>query len=362
MKTLFDQTQFAGLTLKNRFVRSATNDKAADKEGHATEELLKIYENLAKGGVGTIITGLTRVSDFESLLPGQMSISNDSYIDEYIELTNRVHKYAANIILQLVCTGIQNPSIENGIAWGPSAVEDLYYKAIPMEMTKEDIYNMENAFAKGALRAKKAGFDGVQMHVAHGYLLSKFLNPYYNRRKDEYGGSPENRARAIIETYQKIRESVGKEFPVLIKINCDDFMDQGLSLEECLNVCKSLEKAGIDAIEISGGSPSSRLGEGVIRNIKPENESYFKQFSEVIAKELNIPLISVGGNRNFDKLTDIINETSIEYLSLSRPLIRESDLINRWNNGDRLPAKCISCSKCFSRGEDQTITKCIFNK
>lgn len=362
MKTLFNQTQFAGLTLKNRFIRSATNDRAADKEGHVTEELLKIYEDLAKGGVGTIITGLARVSDSENLLSGQMSISNDSYIDEYLELTSRVHKYSANIILQLVCTGAQNTSAENGVAWGPSSVEDLYYKIIPKEMTKEDIYDMEDAFAKGALRAKKAGFDGVQMHVAHGYLLSKFLNPYYNRREDEYGGSPENRARAIIETYQKIRDAVGKNFPVLVKINCNDFMDQGLSSEDCLNVCKTLERAGIDAIEISGGSPSSRPGEGVIRNIKSENESYFKDFSEVIAKEINIPLISVGGNRNFDKLTNIINETEIEFISLCRPLIREADLINRWNAGDRLPAKCISCSKCFSREEDKTITKCIFNK
>jgi 2,4-dienoyl-CoA reductase-like NADH-dependent reductase (Old Yellow Enzyme family) len=361
MKTLFDQTQFAGLTLKNRFVRSATNDKAADKEGHATEELFRIYENLAKGGVGTIITGLTRVSDFEALLPGQMSISNDSYIEEYTELTRRVHKYSANIIIQLVCTGVQNPTIKSGIAWGPSAVEDLCYKTIPKGMTKEDIYNMEESFAKAALRAKKAGFDGVQMHVAHGYLLSKFLNPYYNRREDEYGGSPENRARAIIETYQKIREAVGKEFPVLIKINCNDFMDQGLSLEECVEVCKSLDKAGLDAIEISGGSPSSRPGEGVIRNVRSESESYFKQFSQVIAKAINIPLISVGGNRNFDKLTGLINETSIEYISLSRPLIRESDLINRWNSGDSLPAKCISCNKCFSRGSEEGATTCIFN-
>lgn len=362
MKTLFDQTQFSGLSLKNRFVRSATNDRSADKKGQATEVLIKAYENLAKGGVGTIITGLTRINDSESLLTGQMSISDDSYIEGYIELTNRVHKYNANIIIQLTYNGSQNADAESGKAFGPSAIEDIFYKVTPKEMTKEDIYDMEVSFAKAALRAKKSGFDGVQIHVAHGYLLSKFLNPYYNRRNDEYGGSLENRSRAVIETYQKVRSAVGEDYPVIMKINCDDFMDQGLSLEDCIKVCKLLENLGIDAIEISGGSPSSREGEGLARNVTPKNESYFKEFSEVIAKEINIPLILVGGNRNFDKLTDLINKTSIDYIALSRPLVREADLINRWKNVDKLPAKCISCNQCFNEEAVGITTKCIFNK
>jgi 2,4-dienoyl-CoA reductase-like NADH-dependent reductase (Old Yellow Enzyme family) len=357
MKTLFDQTELAGMKLKNRFVRSATYDGVADKQGHVTEALLHIYENLAEGGVGAIITGLANVTDTEKLVAGQMGIYNDSFIDEYRQLTDRVHKYDARIILQLVCNGAQNSSNADGILWGPSAVEDLGHKTMPQEMSIKDIRCMQDAFANAALRAKKAGFDGVQIHAAHGYLLSKFLNPHYNRRTDEYGGGIENRARAVLETVQRVRELAGVEFPVLVKINCDDFMDQGMTFAECRYVCKLLEKAGVSAIEISGGSPSSRPREGVIRRVTPETESYFKQYAAEIAKEIGIAILSVGGHRDVNKLTELINQTKIEYISLCRPFIREYDLVNRWRSGDMKPAKCISCSKCFRKGG----TMCIFN-
>lgn len=357
MKTLFDQTKLSGMKMKNRFVRSATYDGRSDALGHVTESLIHLYENLAKGGVGTIITGLTNVTDIEKIIPGQMAIYNDSFIEEYQKLTDTVHKYDANIVVQLVCNGVQNRSKNDGVLWGPSAVEDLAMKMIPKEMSKEDIQAMKDAFSKGALRAKSAGFDGVQLHAAHGYLLSRFLTPYYNRRTDEYGGSIENRARVILEILGSIREAVGREYPVLAKINCDDFMDQGLTFEECKHVCKMLEEKGLSAVEISGGTASSRANEGTIRKVSSGTESYFGQYAAEIAEEINIPVISVGGHRDISKLTDIVNQTNIEYISLCRPFIREPELINRWAGGDRTPAKCISCNKCFG-----VETKCIFNQ
>lgn len=356
MKSLFDQTQFAGMKLKNRFVRSATYDGFADERGHMTKELFQVYENLAKGGVGTIITGLTPVTHLEQSYPGQMGIYDDSFIDEYQKLTEMSHGYNANIILQLVSLGSQTSS--GKVMWGPSSIEDLSYKTTPKEMTAQDILLLQTAFADAALRAKKAGFDGVQMHVAHGYLLSKFLTPYYNRRTDGYGGSIENRARIVVETYQAIREKVGSEYPVLIKINSEDFMDQGMTFEECKYVCKILAALGVNAIEISGGNPSSRRNEGTIRKITSEQESYFKPYAAEIAQEINVPVILVGGNRDFELLTEILNQTQIEYFALCRPLICESDLINRWQGGDRKHAKCVSCTKCFRLGG----TICIFNR
>lgn len=361
MKSLFNQTQLAGMKVKNRFVRSATFDGAADEHGRMTEKLFQVYENLAKGGVGTIITGLTSVGNVEGLPPGQMGIYDDLFIDEYQKLTEMSHSYDARIILQLVWLGPQNSSRESGkVNWGPSAVEDLSTKTTPKEMTNEDIVLVQESFADAALRAKKAGFDGVQMHVAHGYLLNKFLTPYYNRRSDNYGGSIENRARMILETYQAIRDTVGKEYPILVKINSEDFMDQGMTFEECKYVCNKLVELGINAIEISGGAGrSSRLNEGSIRPIKSSGEeSYFKSYAAEIANDINVPVILVGGNREFNALTDIINQTAVEYISFCRPFIRESDLINRWQDGELSPAKCISCSKCFRPDG----TKCIFNK
>ncbi len=357
MKTLFDQTQLSGMKIKNRFVRSATHDGRADALGHVTEKLIRHYEELAKGGVGTIITGLTNVTDIEKIVPGQMAIYNDSFIPEYQALTDTVHRYDVNIIVQLVCNGAQNSSKNEGVLWAPSAIENEATVAGATEMTKEDIQSMKDAFINGAVRAKKAGFDGVQLHVAHGYLLSRFLTPYYNRRTDEYGGNTENRARVVLEICRGIREVVGPEYSVLAKINCDDFMDQGLVFEECKYVCKRLKEAGLSAVEISGGSRLSRVNEGVIRKVTPDTESYFEQYAAKIAEEIEIPVICVGGHRDFNKLTDIVNQTKIEYISLSRPFIREPELINRWASGDRTPAKCISCTKCFG-----VETQCIFNK
>lgn len=359
MKSLFDQTQFAGMKLKNRFIRSATYDGAADEQGHLTEELFQTYENLAKGGVGTIVTGLALVSDLEEPIPRQMGIYSDTFIDEYKKMTEMSHSYNTKIILQIACLGSQtSPSTSGKFMWGPSAIEDLGYKTTPQEMTKQDILLVQAAFAEAALRARKAGFDGVQMHVAHGYLLSKFLTPYYNRRSDNYGGSIENRARMVLETYQAIRDKVGPEYPVLIKINCEDFMNQGMSFTECKYVCKKLAELGVNALEISGGSQSSRPDQGVVRVITPEQESYFKPYAAELAQEIEIPVILVGGNRNFEGMTEILNQTSIEYFALSRPLICESDLINRWQIGDLKHAKCVSCNKCFRRGG----TSCIFNR
>ncbi len=357
MKTLFDQTQLSGMKMKNRFMRSATHDGRADALGHVTEKLICHYEELAKGEVGTIITGLTNVTDIERIVPGQMAIYNDSFIPEYQILTDTVHKYDANIIVQLVCNGAQNNSKNDGALWGPSAVEDLVLKTVAQEMSKEDIETMKAAFINGAIRAKKAGFNGVQLHVAHGYLLSRFLTPYFNRRTDEYGGNTENRARVVVEICRGIREAVGPDYPVLAKINCDDFMEQGLTFEECKLICKMLEEAGLSAVEISGGTISSRANEGTIRKVDSETESYFKQYAAEIAEEIDIPVICVGGHRDINKLENIVNQTKIEYISMCRPFIREPELINRWVSGDKTPAKCISCTKCFG-----VETKCIFNK
>lgn len=357
MKTLFDQTQLSGMKMKNRFVRSATHDGRADEMGHVTLELISHYEELAKGGVGTIITGLINVTDIEKIIPGQMAIYNDSFIREYQRLTGIVHKHNVNIIAQLVCNGAQNSSNAEGVLWAPSVFENDPSVAKATEMTKADIQSMKDAFVAASIRAKKAGFDGVQIHVAHGYLLSRFLTPYYNRRADEYGGSLDNRARVVLEIHQNIREAVGEDYPVLVKINSEDFMDdRGFTFEECKVLCKSLQDVGINAIEVSGGTRLSRPKEGVIRPVNQDTESYFKQYAKELAEELDIPIISVGGHRNIDKLSEIVSQTKIEYISLARPFVREPGLINRWVSGNITPAKCISCTKCFGG-----VTNCVFN-
>jgi 2,4-dienoyl-CoA reductase-like NADH-dependent reductase (Old Yellow Enzyme family) len=373
MKTLFDKTKISKMDLKNRFIRSATWEELADEKGHLTDELINLYEDLAKGGVSTIITGFANVMEFDQPAPNMIGIYDDIFIDEYKRLSNKVHEYDTNIIMQIV---------HGGPKWGPSAVEHLITKTtpkkmskeeikgvvqafadaalrvkrsvehlvarkIPKEMSKEEIKGVVQAFADAALRVKKAGFDGVQIHAAHGFLLSMFLNPYYNKRTDEYGGSIENRAKIVFQSYEAVRQALGEDYPVLVKVNCEDFMDDGLTGEDSLYVCRILSEMGIDAIEVSGGSYSSRENEGPIRRVDtPEEESYFKDYAAKIAEEVKVPVSLVGGNRSMDNMDKILNSTKIEYFSMARPFICEPDLINRWQEGNTEPAKCISHDTC----------------
>ncbi|QDR81251.1 NADH:flavin oxidoreductase [Sporomusa termitida] len=358
MKSLFDQTELSGLTLKNRFIRPATYEGVADGHGHMTEALFQMYEDLAKGGVGTIITGATAVCELETLLPKQMGIFNDSFLDEYKKLTAMAHQYQANIIVQLVSPGFQKflSAVPGKVIWVPSMLDEAGHNNVAAKaMTQEDIIVLQEAFAAAAFRAKAVGFDGVQIHAAHETLLSQFLTPYFNRRTDAYGGGIENRSRMIIETYQKIRAKVGPEYPVLIKINSEDFREQGLTFAECKYVCQKLAELGITAVEISGGGPSSRPNEGYARTIAKGQTPYFLKHTAEMKQLIRIPVIAVGGYRDIPAMMNFLNESNIDYFALCRPLICESDLINRWQSGNLEPAKCISCNGCHKIG-----ASCVF--
>jgi 2,4-dienoyl-CoA reductase-like NADH-dependent reductase (Old Yellow Enzyme family) len=339
MKTLFDETKILEMSLKNRFIRSAIWEGLSDEKGNVTVDLVKHYEDLAKGGVGTIITGFANVMQFDKPATNMIGIYDDEFIESYKELTNTVHEYDANILMQIV---------HGGPKWGPSEVEHLAMKTTSKEMSIDEIKEVVQAFGDAAFRVKEAGFDGVQIHAAHGFLLSTFLNPYYNRRADDYGGSIGNRARILFESYRAVRDAVGDEFPVFVKVNAEDFMDDGLTSNESLFVCKALSEMGVDLIEVSGGSFSSPEGKGPIRGnlITEDMESYFKDYAAKIAKEVDVPVALVGGNRSIDCMDKILNETEIEYFSLARPFICEPDLINRWKTQDKNPAKCLSCIQC----------------
>lgn len=348
MKTLFDKTSIGAMKLKNRIIRSAAGDQFA-LNGHMTERDLKVYEELAKGGVGTIVTGLTSILASDNALPEAFGIYDDSYIPEYKKLTDTVHEYNANIILQLVYYGshVTKDAIDKRVL-APSAIKHINSKVIPEEITKEEIKYIQKAFADAAARAKKAGFDGVQLHSAHGFLLNQFLTPYYNRRLDEYGGTIENRTRMLLETYSSVREAVGNEYPIFVKINCTDGIDKGITFEGFKYACKQLTKLGVDAIEVSGDW----------YQYNPEDEFYFRDYAERIARENNVDVILVGGNRDYNTMTEILNETSIGYFSMCRPLIAEPDLINRWKSGDISSTKCLSCNGCIELGHEG---RCILN-
>jgi 2,4-dienoyl-CoA reductase-like NADH-dependent reductase (Old Yellow Enzyme family) len=217
------------------------------------------------------------------------------------------------------------------------------------EMTQADISKVIEAFARGAVRAKQAGFDGVQIHAAHGYLLSQFLSPFFNKRTDEYGGTIENRTRIVLEVLGSIRASVGHDFPVLIKINSEDFLDKGLTVEDMLHAAALLEQAGIDAIELSGGTAYSdkRIPVRIAKIDTEEKEVFYKAAAKRYKEKITVPLMLVGGIRSYEVAERLVARGIADYISLCRPLIREPHLINRWKQGDTRKATCLSDNLCF---------------
>ncbi|MBI9033983.1 MAG: NADH:flavin oxidoreductase [Bacteroidales bacterium] len=352
---IFEQTQFAGLTLKNRLWRSATWLQLADEKGHLSPELIRRYEELAEGGVGTIITGYAHVMENEQPNAGMMGIYSDDFIEEYKPFVKRIHDLGANLVMQ-VCYGGSSTryQTEGRIIFGPSAVENPASGVTPKEMTLEDIKTVVDAYAQSARRVKEAGFDGVQLHAAHGYLYSQFLTPYFNRRTDAYGGTIENRARIIFETLEAVRKEVGPDYPVLIKMHStDEWPGQGLTIDESLWVSRELEKRGITAIEFSGGNPHpDNKNKGAIRKgiLKHENQAYFKNPTKYIAAHLSIPVISVGGHRDVAFMEQILNQSNISYFSMSRTLHSEPNLPSKWQlDPDYIP-RCVGCIKCWASG------------
>jgi 2,4-dienoyl-CoA reductase-like NADH-dependent reductase (Old Yellow Enzyme family) len=202
----------------------------------------------------------------------------------------------------------------------PSAVENKNTKVIPAEITVEKIKKIQSKFADAALRAKNAGYDGIELHAAHGFLLSQFMTPYYNHREDMYGGNVQNRSRMRLETYDLIRKTVGNDFSIWIKINVTDGFENGVSFDDVLYLCKELTSRGINAIEISGSWTK----------FTQESTSFFKDEAAKIAAENDTAIIVTGGNKYFKEMAKILNNTKIAYFGIARPFMKEPDLINRF--------------------------------
>jgi 2,4-dienoyl-CoA reductase-like NADH-dependent reductase (Old Yellow Enzyme family) len=363
MNSLFDQTTINGMTLQNRLARSATWEGMCDAEGRPGNKLISFYRELARGGVGLIITGYTFVSPEGKQLPGKMGIHRDDFEDSMEEMTHAVHDAGSRVCIQLVHAGGQTDTATAGqqpIA--PSGIQTDQYPEMPAEMSREDISAVITAFQNGARRAQKWGFDAVQIHGAHGYLISQFLSPLTNRRQDEYGGPIENRCRFLLEVYEAVRSAVGPDFPVMIKLNGSDNLEGGFTIEDAVFAAKVLDKAGINCIEVSGGTPAS--GDRSPARIKidsPEKEAYNLPLAHRIKAAVTCPVMVVGGFRSFAVAEKTIRE-SADYVSMARPFIREPGLALRWQTGDSSPARCISCNGCFKPGIKEGGIYCVIEK
>jgi len=363
MRSVFDETQINGMTLKNRLVRSATWEGMCEDDGRPTERLIDYYRNLAAGQVGLIITGYTFVSPEGKQLPGKMGIHTDEFAAEMTAMTRAVHEEGGRICIQLVHAGGQTDSANAGrTPLAPSVVKVEQYPEKTDQMTFADIHTVINAFRAAARRAKEYGFDAVQIHGAHGYLINQFLSPLTNRRTDEYGGSIDQRCRFMMEVYWAVRDTVGQDYPVMVKLNGADHIDRGLDLKDAIYVARFLDKEGVDAIEVSGGTPASGEMSPIRKKIdSPDKEAYNMVLAKGIKAAVNCPVMVVGGFRSFE-VTEQAIRNDAEYVSMARPFIREPDLAARWQAGDHSPARCISCNACFVPGLKEGGIYCVVEK
>jgi len=352
MRSVFDETRLNGMLLQNRLVRSATWEGMCDDDGRPAAKLAAYYGSLARGGIGLIITGYAFIRRDGKQLPGQLGIHTDSFASDMLALTDAVHREGGKLCLQLVHTGGQTSSKAIGTRpVAPSALKVDQYPEEPAELSLDDIAELVSLFGEGACRAKEYGFDAVQLHASHGYLINQFLSPLTNRRSDGYGGSVENRCRFLMEVYQRVRRAVGKEFPVLVKLNGDDNLPGGLSLDDALVAARFLDEEGVDAIEVSGGTPASGNKTPVRQGVETrEQEAYNLPCAYRIKQTVSCPVMVVGGLRSFGIVEGIIRREEADYVAMARPFIREPALARRWQGGDESRARCISCNGCFKPG------------
>jgi len=372
---LFSQGGIAHLSVKNRLIRSATYEGGMTEDGRVTPVILNLYRNLANGGVGTIITGHMAVRREGKMNDRQICIYDDCHIAEISQIAEVVHASGndCKIVAQLSYAGRQ-VFHDNNIAEcaGPSDVPSPILKKRAKVLAVGDIQKIIKRYSDAIVRVKKAGYDGAQLHGAHGYLLSSFLSPYTNRRDDQYGGSIEKRLTILREIIGKARERVD-DFPILIKMNCTDHIDGGINFDTFPEVAKEVEALGFDAIEVSGGiwdcliRTEEELGffplplpESRTRINSLDKQSYYVRSAEGL--NLEIPVIVVGGHRNAERLEEIINRGDISFFALSRPLISEPDLPNRWLEGrGRDKADCVSCNSCLLEVTSKPL-KCILKQ
>jgi 2,4-dienoyl-CoA reductase-like NADH-dependent reductase (Old Yellow Enzyme family) len=364
MRKIFDKTEINGMKLENRLVRSATWEGMCEPDGRPTEKLTDCYVSLARGGIGLIITGYTFVRPDGKQLPGKMGLHTDGFAGDMIKMVNAVHDEGGSICVQLVHAGGQTtPETIGRQPLAPSGIKaDQFQGIIPAELSGRDIKEIVEAFGKAARRAKEYGFDAVQLHAAHGYLINQFLSPLTNQRMDEYGGSIENRSRFLMEVYENVRTAVGGDYPVLIKLNGSDNIEGGLDTDDAIAAAKLLDDSGIDAIEVSGGTAASGERTPVRQKIsKPAMEAYNLPLAIRTKQAVSCPVMSVGGFRSYDVVESAIRD-HVDHVSLARPLIREPNLPVRWQHGDTSPARCISCNNCFGPGLEEGGIYCVNEK
>ena len=356
--------RIGNVVTNNRFIRSATSETMADESGRLNESLYhSLHLDLARGGVGLIFTGHCAVHPRGKYAFGMTSLASDVNLESFGRLLEGVHAEGARMFAQLNHAGGQARA-RDVEPLAPSPVPNPQHGRLSSSASDEEIHEAIQAFADAAARVRQAGFDGVHLHAAHGYLLSEFLSPLANRRDDVWGGPLENRQRLLREVVTAVQGAVGPDFPVTVKLGIRDFPPGGLTLEEGLGTAELVAGLGVQAIEITAGMTSSKIESampyaGLTRRRALEDkvvhrvlgpwvpEAYFADAAREVKARVECPVILVGGLRTVETMEAVIQDGTADFISLARPLIREPQLVRAIENGRRGAVDCVSCNICI---------------
>lgn len=340
----FEPITLSHLTLKNHFVRSATHDYMQQDDGLISEAQLDLYEELALNQVGMIITGHLYVSSEGRASADQNSIASDEVLPQLTQLVKRVTSHGSALIAQLAHAGAK-ARVKRPVGPSPLTLRD---DVTCHELTIGEIHQLKEAFIQAAIRAQKAGFTGVQVHMAHGYLLSEFITPEYNWRTDEYGGNVENRFRLAREILLGIKEACGEDYPVFVKINSNVLTEDAAYEQDLVYILNQCHLLKVEAVELSGCDFFQK---------KRHDHLYYLERAKRLKQQVDILLILVGGIRTLEDVEQVL-AADIELVSMSRPFICEPDLIQRFK--EKQEAKCVTCNSCYGLYY-QKGKKCVFH-
>lgn len=363
MQKIFQPGLIGSVRTKNRAVMTPMGLFLAEVDGRPGERTYAYYEERAKGGIGMIIVEAAGVDDINCCIDAHMlSIAKDDFIQDYEQLVERIHKYDVPVLLQINSYGANSPAVPPAGLWGISEVPSAPGRPAPHMMTRDEIKIMEQRYIDAAVRAKKAGFDGVVVHAAHSYLLLQSITPYYNNRTDEYGGSTENRCRMASEIISGIKAKLGKNFAVTVRFPGDQFTPDipgTYGLDEGIRIAKEFEKAGADALDISNGNTFNPSA-----NCEPFSyrQGWKKHVAKAIKEAVSIPVIATNTVKDMEYADSLLEEGVSDFVGTGRATICDPFFIKKAKDGDILGTrKCIGCLFCRERLYDKMPIYCAVN-
>jgi len=365
---LFQPGQIGSMTVKNRIVMPPMSSRLSTIHGEVTDNMVAYYAERAKGGVGTIIVEYAYIDEFESKAAiSQLGVQTDHHITGLNQLSEAIKSYGAKAVLQIAHGGRQTDPGKMGMTpVGPSAIPDPLLSATmgepnwTRELDIDEIQEIIQSFADAARRTQMAGFDGVELHGSHGYLLCQFLSPFSNHRNDMYGGGLDERARMPLETVDRVRSTVGPDYPIFYRVSGDEFVPGGLTLDETKRFAQMLQEAGVNCIHVSCGNFSS-----IHRFVPPIyfDHGYFTYLAEEIRKVVNVPVIAVGAVSEPDHANWLVEQGKADFVSMGRALIADPHLPNKAREGKLDEIRpCIRCNEgCINRFFKGWTMRCAVN-